>query len=545
MFSRIKVLHALVLLLLTILLSGGCSSVYKPYSVVNRVPQKTYSREDTALSQKFATVSADRPGLSGAHVLDKGESSLLWRGVLAEQAEKSIDIQTFIWKDDNVGTIGAARLLEAAERGVKIRVLLDYLTLDVNTDYLVWLNDHPNINIRLYNPYPGLDTPLQLGKVAGLASSFLRFNRRMHNKLYMVDGAVVLIGGRNNADEYFDMHHEMNFRDRDLLVVGAIIPEAHRGFDYYWNSEWAIDFHQIMSKKVDLTERGQYYQMLKSYAEDPQNFPPRFNEALQKTRESLEALPENLLWGKAEIIYDIPGKNEKLLSLKGYGNTGDFLTQCLLKAEEAVLVETPYMVTMPGTLELFSTLRDRGIPIHILTDSLASAESDVVFSGYHYQRKDILESGVTLFELRPDAGLRKTVFQRFSLLSEMPLISLHAKTAVIDRRILLIGSFNLDPRSTHINTEYVFWMDSPELAEQVATIIEEDMDLENCWQVTETDGKMKWKTSRDGVEEISESEPDVSSWERVRLELLRILPIDSLPVMASTSFKIFSDSIFQ
>lgn len=528
MLSKIHLFHSAVLLLVISFLVGGCSSFYKPYSVKNRDNQKAYSGGDAALSLQFDSVSEEHSGLTGAYLLDKGESSLLWRGVLAEQAEKAIDIQTFIWKDDNVGTIGAARLLEAAQRGVKIRVLLDYLTLDVDTDYLVWLNDHPNITIRLYNPYPGLDAPLEIGKIAGLASSFLRFNRRMHNKLYMVDGAVAIIGGRNNADEYFDMHKEMNFRDRDLIVVGSIMPEAHKAFDFYWNSEWAIDFDQILSKKVDLSQREEYYKELTAYAEDPRNFPSRFNEALDKTRKSLEILPKNLLWGKAKLVYDIPGKNEKILSLKGYGNTGEFLTQSFLKAKEMVLVETPYMVAMPGTLELFSSLRDKGVPIRILTDSLASAESDVVFSGYHYQRKDIIDSGVSLFELRPDAGFRKTVFERFNRLEELPLISLHAKTAVIDRQILLIGSFNLDPRSTHINTEYVFWIDNPELAEQVAQIIETDMELENCWHVNEIDGKMTWKTSRDGIEEITEFEPDVSTWERIRLDLLRVLPIDSI-----------------
>lgn len=510
-----------------LLLSGGCSSFYVPYPVEKREADYSYSRDDTALAGLFTAACTAHPELSGAFLLDKGEESLLWRGVLTEQAEKSIDIQTFIWKDDNAGTIGAARLLQAAQRGVRIRVLLDYLTLDVDSDYLLMLDDHPNISIRLYNPYPGLDAPLGLKVAIGSISSFSRFNRRMHNKVFLVDGAVMIVGGRNNADEYYDMHSEMNFRDRELLVVGAVLPDARQGFDYYWNSEWAVDLQQIRPGQSNPRERSIFYQKLIAYAQNPSNVPARFHDALKRINGSLLMLPEQLAWGKAEIAYDIPGKNMQLLSLHGYSKTGDFLMRSFLTAKEEVLAETPYMITMPGTLDLLATLNERGVQIRVLTDSMASAEDDLVFSAYKQQRHDILKRGVILYELRPDAALRNTIFERFPGMKEMPDISLHAKTAVIDQRILLIGSFNLDPRSTHINTEYVFRMDSPELAKQVAEIINSDMDLENCWQVgLDTEGDLTWKTLRDGKEVIAHSEPEVSLWERARLLLFLMLPMN-------------------
>ncbi len=516
-------------LVLILIMSGGCSAVYVPYPVQDRPAVYSYKGNDTALAEIFAPTSAEHPGLSGGYLLDKGEQSLLWRGVLTEHAEKSIDIQTFIWADDNVGTIGAARLLQAAQRGVRIRALVDYLTLDVDSDYLRMLNDHPNINIRLYNPYPGLDAPSGIKAVTGSISSFSRFNRRMHNKVFLVDGTVLVIGGRNNADEYYDMHSEMNFRDRDLLVVGAVVEEAAQGFDAYWNSDWAIDLHQISSKPVDPQKRSAYYSKLIAYSENPDNFPPRFNDALMQLEEFLPTLPQQLAWGKAEISYDIPGKNTKLLSLRSYGHSGAFLTRSFLSAKEEILVETPYMITMPGTLDLFATLHERGVRIRILTDSMASAESDVVFSGYKQQRREILKRGVILHELRPDAALRNTVFERFPGMEEMPPISLHAKTAVIDQHILLIGSFNLDPRSTHINTEHVFRMESPELARQVADIIKSDMDLENSWLVSmDEEGVLSWKTQYNGNEIISHSEPDVSLWERIQLLFFLMLPLDPI-----------------
>ncbi len=527
MFFYVRFLPVFLFLATSLLISGGCSSFYVPYPVENRKADYSFSGDDTALSRIFTAACTDHPGLSGAYLLDKGEESLLWRGVLTEQAGKSIDIQTFIWADDNVGTIGAARLLQAAQRGVRIRVLVDYLTLDVDSDYLRMLNDHPNINIRLYNPYPGLDAPLGARVATGSISSFSRFNRRMHNKIFVVDGTVMLIGGRNNADEYYDMHSEMNFRDRELLVVGAVMEEARQDFDAYWNSDWAVDLHQIRPEPVNPQKRSAYYKELIAYSHNPDNVPPRFSDALKQIEDSLQGLPEQLAWGKAEIAYDIPGKNEKLLSLRGYSNTGEFLTRSFLEAKQEILVETPYMITMPGTLDLFATLHERGVRIRVLTDSMASAEDDLVFSAYKQQRRRILKRGVILYELRPDAALRNTVFKRFPGMEEIPSISLHAKTAVIDQRTLLIGSFNLDPRSTHINTEHVFRMESPELARQVADIISSDMDLENCWQVSmDKEGVLSWKTLYNGKAIISHSEPDVSLWERIRLLFFLTLPLD-------------------
>ncbi|HBH36130.1 MAG TPA: phospholipase D family protein [Gammaproteobacteria bacterium] len=522
--------HVIVTLLFAavLLLSEGCSSVFVPYEVGNRTKEKSYSGGGTTLARLFYAVNTAHPELSGAYLLDKGEESLLWRGVLTEQAEKSIDIQTFIWSDDNVGTIGAARLLQAAKRGVRVRVLLDYVTLDVDSDYLVWLNDHPNITIRLYNPFSQLDASIG-SKVSTLLSSFSRLNRRMHNKLFLVDGRVVLLGGRNNADEYYDMHADMNFRDRDLLVVGDVLQEARRGFDEYWNSEWSISIDQVLPRKVDLQQRTAYYRKLESYARDQKNYPPRFDDALKRIRESLQRLPGRLSWGKAEMIYDIPGKNEQLSSLRGYGKSGEFLSRSILEAEQEILVETPYMITMPGTLDIFTRLQEQGVLVRVLTDSMASAEDDLVFSAYKRQRRNILRRGVKICELRRDADLRDTVFERFQNMEEMPGISLHAKTAVIDRRTLLIGSFNLDPRSTHINTEHVFRIESPELAEQVAKIINTDMDLENCWQINmDAEGKLTWKTLRDGREDISHIEPDVTFFERMRLLFFMMLPVEAI-----------------
>ncbi len=522
--------HVIVMLLFAavLFLSEGCTSVYVPYEVGDRAKETSYSGGGTTLARIFHAANTAHPELSGAYLLDKGEESLLWRGVLTEQAEKSIDIQTFIWSDDNVGTIGAARLLQAAKRGVRVRVLLDYVTLDVDSDYLVWLNDHPNITIRLYNPFSQLDASIG-SKVSTLLSSFSRLNRRMHNKLFVVDGTVVLLGGRNNADEYYDMHADMNFRDRDLLVVGDVLHEARRGFDEYWNSEWSVGIDQILPRKVDLQQRKAYFRELESYARNPKNYPPRFDDALKRTKKSLRSLPGRLAWGKAEMVYDIPGKNEQLSSLRGYGKSGEFLTRSFLEAKEEILVETPYMITMPGTLDLFARLQKRGVLVRVLTDSMASAEDDLVFSAYKRQRRSILSRGVKLCELRTDADLRNTVFERFQEMEEMPDISLHAKTAVIDRTTLLIGSFNLDPRSTHINTEHVFRIESPELAEQVAKIINSDMDLKNCWQVSmDAEGRLTWKTLRDGHEEISHIEPEVTFFERIRLLFFMMLPVEAL-----------------
>ncbi len=515
-------------LLLTALL-GGCSSMER----FRHPPESTPSHaladpENTELGRLFASAASAHPGKSGLRLLDLGEESLIWRGVLVDRAQKTIDIQTFIWSSDNVGTIAAERVLRAADRGVRVRVLVDDFMLTVRQEYLVWLDAHPNVEIRIYNPLadPGAS---MLAKLSGLLGNWSLKQRRMHNKLFVVDNSVAIMGGRNIADEYYDMNPEYNFRDRDLLVAGRAVPELSTGFDRFWNSAWAFPVAAMAQQTPSDQERLGYYQVLKDYAEDPNNFPPRFNDAMAHLEERLAALPKQLIWADARVLVDVPGKNRDLDTLTGYGQTGKALTEAAAKAQREIIVQTPYLVPMPGTLELIQAQRERGVRFRVLTNSFASTDNFPAFAGYLRARPGLLKSGVQLYELRPDPAIEPELIERHPLMQEDATVSLHAKTAVFDRRQVFVGSFNLDPRSTHLNTELGMLVDSEELAGQIAEAIEKDMRPENCWQVSlDPDGEPVWRSRRDGVDVETHYEPDTGIGDLFKMLPIALIPMESI-----------------
>lgn len=492
--------------LLLALVLAGCAAI--DLAKIERAESHALADpEATALGGMLAPAAAHHRGRSGFLLLDKGESSLLWRGALAEAAERTIDAQYYIWSDDNVGTIAAERLLDAAARGVRVRVLVDDFFQLTDPRHLAFLDAHPNVEVRLYNP-AAARSPSMLVRVLSAYGDFARHNRRMHNKVYVVDNSLAIIGGRNVADEYFDMHAEFNFRDRDLLVAGPIVPQISESFDLYWNSIWSVPVSEIIAHDESAAERQAWYDGLRAYAADPVNFPDRFHPALAETRRRLAGVAEELIWARARLFYDLPGKNEDLARLDAYGLSGEALTQAALATRRELLAQTPYLVLLPGTFEVVDMLRERGVSIRVLTNSLASTDGVPPFSCYARQRQELLRRGVELYEMRPDGASQQLLMERLALAETRPRWSLHAKTAVFDREKVYVGSFNMDPRSTHLNTEIGVLIESPELAEQIAAIIEDEFSLENSWRLElGPDGALSWHTIRAGKPVTARDDP--------------------------------------
>jgi len=462
-------------------------------------------------------------------VLERGEEALLWRGALTDRAERSIDAQYFIWSEDNVGTIAAERLLRAAERGVRVRVLVDDLSLSTDARFLAMLDAHPQIEIRIYNP-TGVVGRTYLPKMLAFVADFKRMNRRMHNKALIVDGAVAVIGGRNIADQYYDMNREYNFRDRDLVAVGPVVDQIERGFDRYWNSIWAVPVEACVQVDFSEAERAAYYARLHGYAGDPKNFPERFNEALGEMQARLHDLGGVLVWGDARVIYDLPGKNDDPGRMNAFGEMGRELTTATLRAKREILAETPYLVMLPGTFTVLKSLQERGVRVRILTNSLASTDEPYAFSRYAMQRDELLGLGVELHESMPRPEYHGEIVARLPRMQQPSRLALHAKTMVIDRRIVFIGSFNMDPRSTHLNTEMGVLIDSTELAVEIAATIERDMDPCNSWTVTRATegGAIVWSWVSEGQARTTSQEPEASAAAMLELFLFNLLPIDSL-----------------
>ena len=469
---------------------------------------------DSDISALAAPLLKAHPGESAAYVLERGEQSLLARAWLADNAQRSIEIQYFIWSSDNIGTLAAEALLRAAGRGVKVRVIVDDLLIDAPDEFMLAMALHPNIEILIYNPVVNVGK----GKISGVASGIARFrdaNQRMHDKTLIVDGTAAVVGGRNMADEYYDHDQKYNFRDRDVLLLGPVVQNAQASFERFWQSELTIPVELLLEKKrAALTpERVAWiYGELHAYAEDPENYEPQVRAALERLPERFPKLMGELVWGDIEFVSDAPGKSEAGAFLTRGGLTTERLVSIVSAAKKSVTIQSPYLVPTERALKLLAGLAARGVRVRISTNSLASTDNLPAFGGYAAQRKAILAAGIEVFEFRPDPAIQKELIERYARLEKnVPIFAVHAKTLVVDGEQVFIGTFNLDPRSANLNTEIGVLMKNPRLARQVEEAIKRDMLPGNSWNPATED-----------------PDANASLWKRVRVRLWRILPIDAL-----------------
>jgi putative cardiolipin synthase len=422
---------------------------------------------------------ARHPGQTGAFVLEKGGDALVARAWLSDQARESIDVQYFIWSTDNIGILAAEALLRAADRGARVRVLVDDLLMDAPGDVVLALAQHPRIDIRIYNP--NLTTGVPVWRKAWNAiTDFRGVNQRMHDKTFVVDGRVAITGGRNMAVEYFDFSHEYNFRDRDVLLAGAAAAEVGRSFARFWSHPLSMTIEQLFAdRRIDTAKVREIYESLHTYAKAPENFAPEVRAAIDGVDEQIPAIIAAMSWGAVEFISDKPGKNDG--GIAGGGRTSAALGKLLDEARERIVIESPYLVLSDRALDYFRRARDRGVRVRICTNSLASTDNLQAFSGYRNQRAELLAMGLEIFEPRPDAKIRRELMQR-AVPGELPAIfSLHAKTLVVDGRTAFIGTFNLDPRSENLNTEVGAILRDAALVARVEAAMEADMQPGNSW----------------------------------------------------------------
>ncbi len=431
---------------------------------------------------------AAHPGQTGAHVLDRGEEALIARAWLADRAQRSIEVQYFIWSTDNIGILASEALLRAAERGVRVRVIVDDLLIDAPDKSLLALARHPRIDIRVYNPKHSVGTPL-VKRVLNVATDFRGVNQRMHDKTFIVDGKVGITGGRNMADEYFDYDHAYNFRDRDVLLLGEAVGRMQANFERFWNHPLSVavenrfDGFGLLKKSVGVDDEAirQVYGELHDYARDPANFAPSVRTSINSAPQAFPGIVRRMSWGRVAFISDQPGKNDRRISLGGGGATPRALARLVAGARQSIVIQTPYLVLSDEAVKLFKQALARGVRVRINTNSLAATDNLQAFSGYRNQRMKLLRMGLEIFEYRPDPENRQTLMARPVATAEPPVFALHAKSMVVDGRTVYIGTYNLDPRSENLNTEVGVVMDNPVLAAEVAAAIEADMAPGNSW----------------------------------------------------------------
>ncbi len=480
------------MLVLFAVLLGGCShgvvyqltegSRYSDRDDCARIPKRAKPQLGEYLT-KLAPKMTD--GVTGVHVLEDGAGALMARAWLAANATQSIDIQYFIFSSDDLGLIATDELLLAAERGVKVRLLVDDLLHDGDALLLLALDKHPNIEIRIYNPNINIGKSLPK-KLFNIARDFRGANQRMHNKTFIVDGEVVITGGRNIADEYFDFSMTYNFRDRDVLLIGGTANAVNTSFNQFWTHSLAVPLIKVIDEPVD---HEKVWQQLHRFACRPDNYWPEVRERARRVPERFKQLQQNgtLRWIEGvRYVSDDPGKNDGSAGLSGGGKTTDALIKLIRSAQKEVIIQTPYLVTTKLGKGLFRETVKRGVTVKIMTNSLASTDSFPAFSGYARDRESLLKTGVEIYELKPDAPVAKSLMTS-GLIEKTNLkvpFSLHAKTMVIDGQILMVGTFNLDPRSANLNTECVVILDDTLLAGKVREHIIEEMEPQNAWRIT-------------------------------------------------------------
>jgi len=424
------------------------------------------------------------PDKTHAILLEEGASALVARGWLAENAVQSLDLQYFIFSSDNVGILSTDTLLLAAERGVKVRLIVDDTLSHGDPDLLQALALHPNAEVRIYNPTLKVGVS-QWRQAKNVVTNFRGVNQRMHNKLFIADSKVAITGGRNVSSEYFDLDGHANFRDRDILLIHGAVEETQKSFDSFWESSLSVPITKLMGERPDVPV-GEAWRVLHEYSCNPQNFYPAIRKRINRLPASFaKQREEGLLHTLDDVhfVWDPPGKNESDGMWDG-SDTTTTLIELVQRAKKSIVIQTPYLVTTEVSQKVFKEATDRGVRIRILTNSLSATDNVMAFSGYKRSRKALLKSGVEIFELKPDPEIQAAIMNgplRFRMTTEL---AVHAKSMVIDDEIAVVGSFNLDPRSANLNTEVLAVLHSEPLSRYLKHQMTREMSPDNAWETT-------------------------------------------------------------
>jgi putative cardiolipin synthase len=505
----------LALLTAVICLVQGCATVdldapKEASYALQQAPETAYGRE---IGPAVAAHPADQ---SGFILQPDGIEALAARITLASQAEKTLDAQYYLITNDMVGLVFVGSLLAAADRGVRVRLLLDDIQTKGYDAGIAALDSHPNFEVRIFNPWSARSA-------RGLnAGSFSRLNRRMHNKSFTVDNQITIIGGRNIADEYFAASKTVNFGDVDVLGIGPVVQDVSNMFDSYWNSRYAAPAETFARMPDDpaaaLAQLRENINDVFAQARDTQY--------AKAVREDIDAFSQadvdQLTWATYELAYDSPDKASKKTAEDAEKITTKLAT-VVAQAQDELIVISPYFVPQKSGELYFQGLVDRGLKVTVVTNSLAANNHSIVHSGYMGSRKALLKMGVDLWEVKVTAEIAGV--DRGG--SGQALATLHTKAFVVDRETLFVGSFNWDPRSVDINTELGVIINSADMAGNAVDRVWQRLNTRAYQVVLNDDGKLRWIDHSGAEPVILDKEPDTTWWLRTKAQMGRILPIRS------------------
>lgn len=518
-----------LVLLLSSVLSGvlsGCSAQAQIYRPISSAFSDT---QDTRLGQGIAKEAKQQQAASGFYLLSNGLDAFVTRLLLMEAADQTLDVQYYLFHDDATAKLFSHYLLRAADRGVRVRMLLDDFGHDGQEKRLAALAQHPNISVRLFNPFSNRAMPY-----LDFLTSFKRVNRRMHNKSFIADNQAAIIGGRNIGNTYFAADEHTNFTDLDVLGVGDFAPQVSEAFDLYWNHQLSIPVQQFEESK-GLTALSSVRQQLQTASQSEHSLGYLARLASLQLVEQLKQGDIDLYWAESSLIYDHP---DKILNASD-DNTGHMapaLNALLSEVHSEALIVSPYFIPGKNGVNRFATWVDSGAKVTILTNSLAANDVPVVHAGYANYRQPLLKAGVELWELQPSAKAASKR-KRDKGLPGSSKASLHAKTMIFDRDTLFVGSMNLDPRSINLNTEIGVLIYSEPLAELASQGFLAELP-DHAWRL-KIDTKEKWWGSSEQLIWLDESnqpatiishssEPEAGRWSRFQAWAFGYLPIESM-----------------
>jgi cardiolipin synthase C len=489
--------------------------------------------DQTRLGRQFESSARDHGGTSAFRILSTGVDGFLTRAEMINTAERTLDLEYFIFRQDETGQLLTEALLRAADRGVRVRVLIDDGDTLQGDEQIATLESHPQIEIRIFNPfvYRG---HIELFRAVEFALTSSRLDYRMHNKLLVVDNAIALVGGRNIGDQYFQVDPDSQFGDDDVFAAGPIVGQLSRTFDEFWNSAMAIPVEGLASGTQTGAALEAFRKTLDEHRRqlkmDGTDYASRVATGEPLAGMIAGRLP--FVWAHARLVYDSPEK-------KRVGNgemIGKLMHHSVAEVAAAVqselLMVTPFFIPGDAGMQMFEDLRKRGARVRVLTNSLESTPELVAHSGYMHYRLPLLADGVELYEVRALLGNARGSGEKLAA-TRSGNYALHAKLFVFDRQKLYIGSMNFDQRSRSLNTEIGLIIDSPELAQQTAARFESIVAPANSYGLAlEADDAgrsphLVWRTQENGRAVEYDTEPARSDWQRTKVNFLSLLRLDN------------------
>ncbi|MPY69491.1 MAG: phospholipase D family protein [Alphaproteobacteria bacterium] len=492
-------------------LPAGCVEPPAP-APVDRAPSHALADpETTRLGRMLLRHDQARDRQSGFSLIVPGPDALRSLRSFIALAEKTLDLQYYIWRGDESGRLVLSDLVDAASGGVRVRLLLDDMDTKWEDGELARLNALPNFEIRIFNPFAS-----RTSRLVDALVDFRRVTHRMHNKLFIADNTVAVIGGRNIGDRYFSKDEEASYRDLDIHAAGHAARALSRHFDAFWNSPWSVsidaldDGHETAAGVREMVERlkrtaARYARTIEANEIAPAEYAAR--------------VFSGLIWSRRTAIvadsHDKPQtKNPKLLE--------ELFARLSGRLEKGLLIEAAYFIPAENGVRILCGFVKAGMDVRVLTNSLSSSDVITAYAGYRIYRRPLLECGVQLYEMRRGAKILLEARRA----GDSSIANLHTKAAVFDRRYTFVGSFNLDPRSVYLNTEIALLVDSRPLAEAAARFIEDGMSPENAYRLTLEDGEIVWNTTRDGAPLRLTEEPGATLWKDFASWMIGLLPIE-------------------